>query len=122
MDIFESIGLLALPAFGMGGVVGGLGSTENVTVGVLVGGLFGAMLMGFRRGFVAVRTNDGTVRKRRPIGEGTVWTRLAGIEYDRVLSVVLRTVAVAAFVAIPLVTHRTATSSSNWWSSVSSGR
>lgn len=107
VDLAESIGLLVLPALGMGVVLGVLSGTENIVAGVTIGGLFGAIMMGLRQGFVAIRTSDGIERKRRLAPEDTVWSRIAQIEYDstydRAVSLVLFAVGVTALAAIPVV-------------------
>jgi hypothetical protein len=91
----------------VGILVGVLSGAENFVAGVVIGGLFGAILAGFRRGFVAIRTEDGLERKRRPTPDDTVWARLAGVEYDprydRVLTVVLFGIGLVAFGTIPFV-------------------
>jgi hypothetical protein len=87
--------------------VSALSGAENVVTGIAIGRLFGAILAGLRRGFVAVQTSDGVERRQRPTPDDTVWARLADVEYDprydRVLTVVLFGVAVVAFGAIPFV-------------------
>jgi hypothetical protein len=107
VDVLETGGLLILPAVAVGILVGVLSGAENFVAGVVIGGLFGAILAGFRRGFVAIRTEDGLERKRRPTPDGTVWARLAGVEYDsrydRVLTVVLFGIGLVAFGTIPFV-------------------
>lgn len=107
VDRLETVGLLALPALVVGLFVSALSGAENFVAGVAIGGLFGAILAGLRRGFVAVRTSDGIERRQRPTPDDTVWARLADVEYDprydRVLTVVLFGIAVVAFGAIPFV-------------------
>ncbi|WP_380676571.1 hypothetical protein [Salinigranum sp. GCM10025319] len=107
LDLLETVGLLVLPALVVGIVVSLLSGAENFVAGVAIGGLFGAILAGLRRGFVAVQTSDGIKRRQRPIPDDTVWARLAGVEYDprydRVLTVALFGLAVVAFGAIPFV-------------------
>lgn len=107
VDLLETVGLLVLPAVVVGLSVSALSGAENFVAGVAIGGLFGAILAGLRRGFVAVRTDDGIERRRRPTPDDTVWARLADVEYDprydRVLTVVLFGIAVVAFGAIPFV-------------------
>jgi hypothetical protein len=107
VDVLETGGLLILPAVAVGILVGVLSGAENFVAGVVIGGLFGAILAGFRRGFVAIRTEDGLERKRRPTPDDTVWARLAGVEYDprydRVLTVVLFGIGLVAFGTIPFV-------------------
>ena len=107
VDVVETFGLLVLPALAVGIFLSVLSGAENFVAGVAIGGLFGAIVAGLRRGFVAVRTEDGIERKRRPIPDDTVWTRLADVEYDsrydRVLTVVLFGIGLVAFGAIPLV-------------------
>jgi hypothetical protein len=107
VDVLETGGLLILPALAVGILVSVLSGAENFVAGVAIGGLFGAILAGFRRGFVAIRTEDGLERKRRPTPDDTVWARLAGVEYDprydRVLTVVLFGIGLVAFGTIPFV-------------------
>ena len=107
VDLLETVGLLVLPALSVGIVVSALSGPENFVAGVTIGGLFGAILAGLRRGFGAVQTSDGIERRQRPTPDDTVWARLADVEYDprydRVLTVVLFGVAVVAFGAIPFV-------------------
>ncbi|WP_201740232.1 hypothetical protein [Salinigranum halophilum] len=107
VDLLESASLLVLPALAVGLFVSVLSGAENFVAGVAIGGLFGAILAGLRRGFVAVRTDDGIERRRRPTPDDTVWARLAEVEYsqryDRVLTVVLFGVGIVAFGAIPFV-------------------
>jgi hypothetical protein len=107
VDVLETGGLLILPALAVGILVSVLSGAENFVAGVAIGGLFGAILAGFRRGFVAIRTEDGLKRKRRPTPDDTVWARLAGVEYDprydRVLTVVLFGIGLVAFGTIPFV-------------------
>ncbi|WP_192918528.1 hypothetical protein [Salinigranum salinum] len=84
-----------------------LSGPGNFVAGVAIGGLFGAILAGLRRGFVAVQTSDGLERRQRPTPDDTLWARLADVEYDprydRVLTVGLFGIAVVAFGAIPFV-------------------
>jgi fructose-specific phosphotransferase system IIC component len=107
MDRIETVSLLVLPALVVGVVVSALSGAENFVAGVAIGGLFGAILAGLRRGFVAVQTSDGIERRQRPTPDDTVWARLADVKYDprydRVLTVLLFGIAVVAFGAIPFV-------------------
>jgi hypothetical protein len=107
VDLLETVGLLVLPAVVVGLSVSALSGPENFVAGVAIGGLFGAILAGLRRGFVAVHTSDGVERRQRPTPDDTAWARLADVEYDprydRVLTVVLFGIAVVAFGAIPFV-------------------
>jgi hypothetical protein len=107
VDLLETGGLLVLPALAVGIFVSVLSGVENFVAGVAIGGLFGAIVAGLRRGFVAIRTEDGLERKRRPTPDDTVWARLAAVEYDpkydRVLTLVLLGIGVVAFGAIPFV-------------------
>jgi hypothetical protein len=107
VDLLETVGLLVVPAVVVGLFVSALSGAENFVAGIAIGGLFGAILAGLRRGFVAVQTSDGIERRQRPTPDDTVWARLADVEYDprydRVLTVALFGVAVIAFGAIPFV-------------------
>jgi hypothetical protein len=107
VDFLETGGLLVLPALLVGVFVSVLSGAENFVAGVAIGGLFGAILAGLRRGFVAVQTEDGLERKRRPTPDDAVWARLAVVEYDpkydRILTVILFGVGVVAFGSIPFV-------------------
>jgi hypothetical protein len=107
VDLLETVGLLVLPALVVGLFVSALSGAKNFVAGVAIGGLFGAILAGLRRGFVAVQTSDGIERRQRPTPNNTVLARLTDVEYDprydRVLTVVLFGVAVVAFGAIPFV-------------------
>jgi hypothetical protein len=77
--------------------------------------LFGAVLAGLRRGFYAVRTEDGIERRLRtaPANADTAWTRLADFEYDptydRYLTVLLFVLGIGTFAAIPVVDPQDAT-------------
>jgi len=81
VDVVETLVLLLLPAL-LVGLVTALGSDESVVTGLFVGGVFGAMLAGYRRAFYAVRTVDGIERRLRPRdGASDHWmVRIA--EYD----------------------------------------
>jgi hypothetical protein len=107
VDVLETAGLLVLPALAVGIFASVLSGAENFVAGVAIGGLFGAILASLRRGFVAIRTEDGLERKRRPTPDDTVWARLADVEYDprydRVLTLVLFGIGVVAFGTIPFV-------------------
>ena len=109
VDALELLGLFVLPVLLVGVVLSVVSGTENLIGGLVIGGLFGAILAGLRRGFYAVRTAEGVERRLRspPEDSDDVWARLANIEfdpkYDRLLALVLLVVGVGSFVAIPFV-------------------
>ena len=109
VDALELLGLFVLPVLLVGVVLSVVSGTENLIGGLVIGGLFGAILAGLRRGFYAVRTAEGVERRLRspPEDSDDVWARLANIEfdpkYDRLLALVLLVVGVGSFAAIPFV-------------------
>jgi hypothetical protein len=109
VDALELLGLFVLPVLLVGVVLSVVSGTENLIGGLVIGGLFGAILAGLRRGFYAVRTAEGIERRLRspPEDSDTVWARLANIEYDpkydRLLALVLLVVGIGSFAAIPFV-------------------
>jgi hypothetical protein len=109
VDALELLGLFVLPVLLVGVVLSVVSGTENLIGGLVIGGLFGAILAGLRRGFYAVRTAEGIERRLRspPEDSDNVWARLANIEYDpkydRLLALVLLVVGIGSFAAIPFV-------------------
>jgi hypothetical protein len=109
VDALELLGLFVLPVLLVGVVLSVVSGTENLIGGLVIGGLFGAILAGLRRGLYAVRTAEGIERRLRspPEDSDNVWARLATIEYDpkydRLLALVLLVVGVGSFAAIPFV-------------------
>jgi hypothetical protein len=109
VDVLELLCLLVLPALIVGLVLSVVSGSEDLVAGIVIGGLFGAILAGLRRGFYAVRTEDGIKRRLRspPEDSDNVWARLASIEYDpkydRLLTLILFTVGLGSFAAIPFV-------------------
>ena len=109
VDVLELLCLLVLPALIVGLVLSVISGTENLVAGIVIGGLFGAILAGLRRGFYAVRTEDRIERRLRspPEDSDNALARLASIEYDpkydRFLTLVLFTVGLGSFATIPFV-------------------
>jgi len=109
VDVLELLGLFVLTTLLVGVVLSVVSGTENLIGGLVIGGLFGAILAGLRRGLYAVRTAGGIERRLRspPEDSDNMWTRLANIEYDptydRLLALVLFVVGVGSFAAIPFV-------------------
>jgi hypothetical protein len=109
VDALELLGLFVLPVLLVGVVLSVVSGTENLIGGLVIGGLFGAILAGLRRGLYAVRTAEGIERRLRspPEDSDNVWARLANIEYDpkydRLLALVLLVVGIGSFAAIPFV-------------------
>jgi len=64
VDILESSLLLVVPSLFLG-VVASVFGDGDLAVGLLSGGLFGALLVSYRRAFYAVRTENGIERRRR---------------------------------------------------------
>ncbi|WP_135827682.1 hypothetical protein [Halorussus halobius] len=84
IDVLECLALLVVPAVLVGGAATLAGGDQSVP-GLFVGGLFGAMLVGYRRLFYAVRTDEGIERRSRAARERASdhWTvRVARAEYD----------------------------------------
>ena len=112
VDALELIGLFVLPTLLVGFVLIVVSGIDALVAGLVLGGLFGAILAGLRRGFYAVRTAEGIERRLRspPEDSDNVWSRLANIEYDptydRLLALLLFVVGVGSFVAIPFVDPR----------------
>lgn len=85
IDLLECLVLLVVPAALVGGAAT-LGGGDRLRMGLFVGGLFGAMLVGYRRLFYAVRTDEGIERRSRahagPEQTRDHWTvRVAEAEY-----------------------------------------
>jgi hypothetical protein len=108
VDALELLGLLTLPTLLVGLVAVVANGRGTLVAGIVTGGLFGAILAGLRRGFYAVRTEDGIERRLRipPDDPDNVWVRLTSIEYDprydRFLALVFVAVGLGSFTAIPL--------------------
>ncbi|WP_231185300.1 hypothetical protein [Haladaptatus sp. DYF46] len=107
VDILETGLLLVVPSLFLG-VVATVFGDGDLAVGLLSGGLFGALLVSYRRAFYAVRTENGIERRRRSYSDAPAdnpWVRLASVEYDgrydRLLGAVLAILGVGAFAAIP---------------------
>jgi hypothetical protein len=109
VDALELLGLFVIPALLVGFVLSVVSGTDALVAGLVIGGLFGAILAGLRNGFYAVRTAEGIERRLRspPDDSDNVWVRLANIEYDpkydRLLALLLFVVGVGSFAAIPFV-------------------
>jgi hypothetical protein len=109
VDALELLALFVLPALLVGVVLSVVSGTDALVAGLVIGGLFGAILAGLRNGFHAVRTAEGIERRLRSPSEDSdnMWARLANVEYDpkydRLLAPVLFVVGVGSFVAIPVV-------------------
>lgn len=111
VDLCEYLALFLIPPLVVGLAVLVLGGRENLLAGSLVGAMFGAMLVGYRRLFYAVRTDEGIERRLTEVGdtpEENRWVRLSEVAdelsdetYDPILAVVLAVVGLGAFVAIP---------------------
>ncbi len=112
VDLREYLALLLAPTLTVGLAVLALGGRENLLAGSLVGAMFGAMLVGYRRLFHAVRTDEGIERRLTEVGdtpEENEWVRLSETldelydeRYDPVLAVALAVVGLGAFAAVPL--------------------
>ena len=93
----------------VGVVLGVVSGTENLVGGLVIDGLFGAILARLGRGFNAVRTAEGVERRPRspPEDSDDTWARLANIEYDpkydRLLALLLFVAGVGSVAAIPFV-------------------
>ncbi|KTG08411.1 hypothetical protein AUR64_19475 [Haloprofundus marisrubri] len=110
VDVTESLALLLVPTLLVGGSVALFAGSDSATGGLLVGGMFGAILMGLRRGFYAVRTESGVERRLRTYDaadDNNPWVRLASVEYpekyDRFLALGLAVLGVGAFALVPFV-------------------
>ncbi len=64
VDVAECLALLLVPTVVVGGIAA-LGSGDDLVGGLFVGGVFGAILVSYRRTLYAVRTDDGIERRRR---------------------------------------------------------
>lgn len=111
VDVLESCVLGVVPALFVGTVATVFGGDGRFVPGFCVGGLFGAVLVSYRRVFYAIRTENGIERRRRTYSDDpakNVWVRLSSIDYDgkydRIVGTVLALVGIGAFAAIPL-TH-----------------
>lgn len=111
VDRREYLALFLAPTLAVGLAVLVLGGRENLLTGSLVGAMFGAMLVGYRRLFYAVRTDEGIERRLTAVDdspEGNRWVRLSETldelydeRYDPILAVVLAVVGLGAFATIP---------------------
>ncbi len=110
LDVSETLALLLVPAVVFGVSVALLSGSENLPSGLLVGGIFGAILARYRGAMATVRTEEGIERRLKSYSTGpedNPWVRAANIEYDekydRILVVVFAAIGTAAFGAIPFV-------------------
>ncbi len=113
VDLLECLALLLVPALGFGLTVAVFGGRENLVPGLVVGGMSGAMLMGLRRGFYAVRTDDGIERRLKEASDSpdeNPWVRLSEVtddlhdeRYDPLLAIVFAVIGFGAFAAMPFL-------------------
>lgn len=109
VDLREFLALFLAPTLAVGLAVLVLGGRENL----LVGAMFGAMLVGYRRLFYAVRTDKGTERRLTEVGdtpEENEWVRLSEAldelhdeRYDPFLAILFAVVGFGAFALIPFI-------------------
>jgi hypothetical protein len=113
VDLHEYLALFLAPTLSVGLTVLVLGGRENLLAGSLVGAMFGAMLVGYRQLFYAVRTDEGIERRLTEVGdtpEENEWVRLSEAldelydeKYDPILAVVFAVVGFGAFALIPFI-------------------
>lgn len=113
VDLREYLALFLAPPFVVSLTVLMLGGRENLSIALFVGAMFGAMLVGLRRGFYAARTDEGIERRLTEVGdtpEENEWVRLSEVleeaydeRYDPILAVVFAVVGFGAFALIPFI-------------------
>lgn len=113
VDLREYLALFLVPTLAVGLAVLVLGGRENLLVGLFVGAMFGAMLVGYRRLFYAVRTDEGIERRLTQVDdspEENEWVRASEAvdeahdeRYDPILAVVFAVVGFGAFALIPFI-------------------
>ncbi|ADJ16066.1 hypothetical protein [Halalkalicoccus jeotgali] len=113
VDLREYLALFLAPTLTVGLAVLALGGRQNLLAGSFLGAMFGAMLVGYRRLFHAVRTDEGIERRLTEVDdspEGNRWVRLSVAlderydeTYDPILAVVFAVIGLGALAAIPFI-------------------